>query len=186
MASLLKVHDLATSSSDATNLIEKLESCSKGPKKNRIFRSALYSPENFPCEVRSWSCQDFNYKNAKLNLPTLARGLFISEESDSKIVVRGYDKFFNVGEIPECTWERLEQYTQGPYEVTLKENGCIIFASCYKGSLIVTSKHSIGNEHSVRGKEWLLKHLTRVNSTMEELSTFLESENLTAVFEVCL
>ncbi|KAG0299136.1 hypothetical protein BGZ97_003862, partial [Linnemannia gamsii] len=46
-----------------------------------------------------------------------------------RILVRGYDKFFNVGEVPKTSPGWIAENTEGPYEVTLKENGCIIFMS---------------------------------------------------------
>lgn len=51
-----------------------------------------------------------------------ARGLFINTRT-GKIVARGYDKFFNVGENPENTMSALEKKAVYPIEVYQKENG---------------------------------------------------------------
>lgn len=49
-------------------------------------------------EWHSWTMRESAYRKGKL--PTQARGLFIRTTADGKhrIVVRGYDKFFNVTE----------------------------------------------------------------------------------------
>jgi len=51
---------------------------------------------------------EFKYYDIPSPFPTLARGLFTREletegEKKYQIVVRGYDKFFNIGEVPWTT-----------------------------------------------------------------------------------
>jgi tRNA ligase len=142
-------------------------------------------------ELTGWKFQDWAYSKKNSNLPTQARGLFTLGD---KIVVRGYDKFFNVGELPVTSWESIEQNTIGPYYATLKENGCIVFLSGLEdGTLIVTSKHSTGpradtpNErnHSWVAKVWVERHLASAGKTSEELARELYSKNATAVGELC-
>jgi tRNA ligase len=79
-------------------------------------------------EVTSWKTVEFAYRKAAevgigKDLPTLARGLFtvrqgdqaadhgvsddVSGSSHDRIVVRGYDKFFNVGEI---SWTKVRRW----------------------------------------------------------------------------
>jgi tRNA ligase len=57
--------------------------------------------------IESWKMNEFKYYDIPSPFPTLARGLFSAEEKGEKgggsqyrIVVRGYDKFFNIGEVP--------------------------------------------------------------------------------------
>src|SRR5690349_3598134 len=93
----------------------------------------------------SWRMQDWDYK--KENLPTYARGLFTHRNTrgQPEIVVRGYDKFFNHSEVRKTEWANVKKNTRGPYEISVKENGCIIFVSDMEdGSLLVCSKHSTG------------------------------------------
>ncbi|KAJ2390597.1 trna ligase, partial [Coemansia sp. RSA 2559] len=53
-------------------------------------------------DVTSWKCNEFMYKKDPCPLPTLARGLFTSGQGNEETVVaRGYDKFFNIGEVPK-------------------------------------------------------------------------------------
>ena len=142
--------------------------------------------------VDSWKFQDWDYKRD--DLPTYARGLFTSKTSRGapEIVSRGYDKFFNVDEVPSTKWENIQQDTVGPYELSVKENGCIIFMSGLEdGTLLVCSKHSTGNRHDVDrshaqvGEEWVEKHVQSVGKTSRDLAQALRAQNLTAVAELC-
>lgn len=68
-----------------------------------------------------------------------------TETDNVNIVGRGYDKFFNIDEVDWTTWEALEKYTQPPYELTYKSNGCLILISALNDhELMVASKHSLG------------------------------------------
>lgn len=51
--------------------------------------------------LTSWHMQDYAYKRDPCPFPTRARGLFTSQD---RIVLRGYDKFFNVGEV---SWTKV-------------------------------------------------------------------------------
>jgi tRNA ligase len=121
-----------------------------------------------------------------------------------RILVRGYDKFFNVGEVPKTSPGWIAENTEGPYEVTLKENGCIIFMSGLpphlvgpEGDCVVTSKHSLGYAdpetgtlteatHAGKGREWLEKGLAAQGKTVEQFGRYLWDHNLTAVAEVII
>jgi tRNA ligase len=94
-----------------------------------------------------------------------------------------------VGEVPRTKWDFISNNTIGPYEVTIKENGCIIFVSAINGEIITASKHSVGRSeekvtHAHKGEEWLDIHLSRTGRTRVELAHELSSKNLTAVFEL--
>ncbi|KAK4072107.1 hypothetical protein Trihar35433_4171 [Trichoderma harzianum] len=143
-------------------------------------------------EVDSWRMQDWDYK--KKGLPTYARGLFTTKTSRNipEIAVRGYDKFFNVNEVNETKWDVVLKNTKGPYELTLKENGCIIFvAGLEDDTLLVCSKHSTGDRsdvelsHARAGEIRLEKQLAAVGKTKEDLARELRSRNITAVAELC-
>lgn len=142
--------------------------------------------------VDSWKFADWEYK--KCDLPTYARGLFTTRTRNNvpEIAVRGYDKFFNTGEVNETKWENIEQNTTGPYELTLKENGCIIFVSGLEdGTLLVCSKHStggrsdVGLSHAAAGERHIEKQLRALGKTKEEFARELRARNATAVAELC-
>lgn len=142
--------------------------------------------------VDSWKMNDWDYK--RRDLPTYARGLFTTRNEDKQpsIAVRGYDKFFNVNETPDTQWESIKERTQGPYEITLKENGCIIFISgLADDTLLVCSKHSTGDRgdvelsHSRAGETALEKQLERLGKSKQDLARDLYARNITAVAELC-
>ena len=97
-------------------LILELERLSEGGK---LVRSSNYSIQlDEPITLRSWKMQEHKYYSVPSPFPTLARGLFTTtnekaikddaseqkhEKEQSRIVARGYDKFFNIGEVPWCT-----------------------------------------------------------------------------------
>jgi tRNA ligase len=179
---------------ETTQLVQALESHSKGKKGGFKVKKTAFLVENSPDHivVDSWRFQDYDYK--KRDLPTYARGLFTtkSRKGTPEIAIRGYDKFFNVGEVHETKWDNIKQRTKGPYELTLKENGCIIFISgLADGTLLVCSKHSTGSRgegeasHAVAGEQRLEKQLERLGKTKEDLARELRKRNVTAVAELC-
>ncbi|MCJ1387492.1 hypothetical protein MMC18_000335 [Xylographa bjoerkii] len=142
--------------------------------------------------VDSWRFLDWDYKRD--DLPTYARGLFTyrTKRGTPEIAVRGYDKFFNVGEVNETQWRNVETKTKGPYELSVKENGCIIFiAGLEDDVLLVCSKHSTGARqdvnlsHAVAGEKWVDKHLAAIGKTRQDLARELRNRNVTAVAELC-
>lgn len=143
-------------------------------------------------QVDSWRMQDWDYK--RRDLPTYARGLFTTRNSHKQpeIAVRGYDKFFNVEEVHETKWQNIFSRTKGPYELTLKENGCIIFiAGLEDDTLLVCSKHSTGDRsditvsHAGAGENRLAEQLAALGKSTADLARELRQRNATAVAELC-
>ncbi|KAI0303896.1 RNA ligase-domain-containing protein [Russula brevipes] len=141
--------------------------------------------------VESWKMNESKY----YDIPSPSFFCWKGEkdgQSRYHIVARGYDKFFNIGEVPWTTWSSLETHTKPPYTLTLKSNGCIIFIAALSPSkLLVTSKHSIGplqgipESHAQAGERWLRHHLDQVDKTTEQLAEVLWEKNWTAVAELC-
>lgn len=180
------------------SLIRGLESCTKkgahrGSSTGVTAKKSTFSVAGSDgISVDSWRFQDWDYKKA--NLPTYARGLFTYKRKDGtpEIAVRGYDKFFNVGEVRETEWETVKANTKGPYELSVKENGCIIFISGLEGDkLLVCSKHSTGPRqdadlsHAVAGEKIMEVHLAARGKTKADLAGELRRRNATAVAELC-
>ena len=177
-------------------LVRELEASTKkhGAGKNAVScKKHTYEVANTGgISVDSWQFRDWDYK--RRDLPTYARGLFTYRRhgGSPEIAARGYDKFFNVGEVHETEWGNVETQTQGPYELSVKENGCIIFISGLEGDrLLVCSKHSIGPRdnanlsHASAGERWVDKHLETVGKTRADLASELRRRNVTAVAELC-
>jgi tRNA ligase len=75
-------------------------------KNSKLVKSSTYpAPADPSVTVRSWKMNEYMYYEVPSPFPTLARGLFTteSEEGQYRIVARGYDKFFNIGEVPWTT-----------------------------------------------------------------------------------
>ncbi|KAJ1830022.1 trna ligase, partial [Coemansia sp. RSA 2711] len=139
-------------------------------------------------DIISWKSTDYLYKKVPCPLPTQARGLFTGvDDGEERIVARGYNKFFNIGEVPQTEWSWIEENTHGPYEFTVKEDGCFIMASGMdKGKiLLVTSKHAINVPHAEMARKWMEKMLHQAGRTCEQLATYLYENSATAVFELC-
>ena len=84
-------------------------------KSPKLVRSSTYpAPADPNVTIRSWKMNEFKYYDVPSPFPTLARGLFTrwdgTDDAETKgegtsngkytIVARGYDKFFNIGEVP--------------------------------------------------------------------------------------
>jgi tRNA ligase len=141
--------------------------------------------------VDSWKMNEWDYKKA--NLPTYARGLFtyVNRQGQCEIAVRGYDKFFNHGEVRKTEWQNVTRDTRGPYELSVKENGCIIFISGLDDdTLLVCSKHSTGPRgdepsHAQVGEKWAERHIATKGKRKEDLARTLRAMNATLVAELC-
>jgi len=177
-------------------LIKALDGAKKSEHRNKkafSCKGTQFEVQNSPKKltVKSYRFQDWDYKRD--DLPVYARGLFTSknEKGQPEICIRGYDKFFNTDEVNATKWRNIENNTKGPYELSLKENGCIIFISgLHDGSLLVCSKHSTGPRngevsHAMAGEAWVDKQLAKVGKTREDLARELRKRNATAVAELC-
>jgi tRNA ligase len=184
------------SEQEVASLLRDLETAVKQGKRKQGFsvKKTNFAIANSPSNitVSSWRMQDWDYKRP--DLPTYARGLFTTKTSHGRpeIVVRGYDKFFNTDEVPATKWSNILGRTKGPYELTLKENGCIIFVSGLEDdTLLVCSKHSTGDRgdiavsHASAGEVRLERQLAAMGKTKSDLARELRKRNVTAVAELC-
>ncbi|KAI9794696.1 MAG: hypothetical protein M1833_007412 [Piccolia ochrophora] len=181
---------------EVAQLIRSLENHTKkaqGGKKAFTCKKTTFTlPGQHGLKVDSWRFQDWDYKRP--DLPVYARGLFThcSVNEKPEIVVRGYDKFFNTEEVNKTKWRNIELNTRGPYELGVKENGCIIFITGMPDdTLLVCSKHSTGARqdadlsHAVAGERWVHRQMQAVGRTTTDLARELRQRNVTAVAELC-
>ncbi|KAL8687244.1 MAG: hypothetical protein Q9218_006527 [Villophora microphyllina] len=197
MASLARAPYASQDVKEVSAMVHALEACSKkgkgGGKRAMNSKKTTFDVTGAQgMTVDSWRFQEWDYK--RRDLPTYARGLFTYKRKDGspEIATRGYDKFFNVGEVHETRWDNVGERTKGPYELSVKENGCIIFISGLEGDkLLVCSKHSTGARadadlsHAVAGEGWVEKQLARLGKTKTDLAKELRKRNVTAVAELC-
>jgi tRNA splicing ligase len=158
----------------------------------RLFQiSKLIHPKSEKV-IESFQIQICAFKKRNI-IPILARGFFINSE-DNSIIARGYDKFFNIGETKDTLWENIVKNTIGPFELTLKENGCTIFVSVYEDDLFIISKNNFtkinqkrnleNNNYSKLGKlgeKWLNKYII---NKREQFIKFIKENNITLIFEL--
>ena len=93
-------------SQEDSELIADLHSLHK--KSPKLVKVTKYATPAIPdLNVESWKMNEFKYYEVPSPFPTLARGLFSFKEPGDepryRIVARGYDKFFNIGEVPWTT-----------------------------------------------------------------------------------
>lgn len=96
-------------SQEDSELVADLHSLHK--KSPKLVKFVQYAPTALPdVTVESWKMNEFKYYDVPSPFPTLARGLFSVKEHDAevgesryRIIARGYDKFFNIGEVPWTT-----------------------------------------------------------------------------------
>lgn len=176
--------------SEVQQLVATLQQSTELKKAGRCRRRANGVPGAPGVELSLWKFNDWDYYDkAKCTLPISSRGLFTLD--DDKIIIRGYDKFFNVDETERTKRANLEQLP-GPFEVTVKENGCIIFIGALpNGHLVVTLKNSTGTDllpesknHAQAGYDALKRQL-QTDERWEQLGQYLYANNLTAVAEYC-
>lgn len=74
------------------------------PQSDQAQNQGQDGPSN-TLHLTSWHMQDYVYKQDPCPYPTRARGLFTTQD---RIVVRGYDKFFNVNEV---SWTKVRSFT---------------------------------------------------------------------------
>jgi tRNA ligase len=73
---------------------------SENKKKAKAVRHKDFQLPLSGVTLTSWNMRESDYKSDPCPFPLMARGLFTrkTEEEGYVIVVRGYDKFFNLGE----------------------------------------------------------------------------------------
>lgn len=92
---------------ESSQLIERLYTLSKTNKK-LVKASDYNAPADKNIQVTSWKMNEFKYYDVPSPFPTLARGLFTTTNEENtegtgikyRVIARGYDKFFNIGEVP--------------------------------------------------------------------------------------
>lgn len=110
------------------------------------------------------------------HLTITARGLFMLNE---KVVARGYNKFFNIGENPQTDWDTLLE-KKGKVRAYLKENGFLGLLSYYEGKLRFHTKST--DEGSFAGYFKNIYYKLPINH--DAVEEWLKNNDYTLVFEV--
>lgn len=113
------------------------------------------------------------------DLTTKARGLFI-DTLNNKILARGYDKFFAIGERQETQLENLPRILKFPIEVYRKENGFLGMMSFDKAtnSVFMSTKSTPEGQMSE-----LFTSMVPID-ILNKASEYLQKNDVTLLFEV--
>ena len=115
------------------------------------------------------------------NQTIVARGLYINTKL-GKIVARGFNKFFNIGEMESTQLGNLKNM-KFPVTCYVKENGYLGLASYNEETddLFVTTKSSPTGDFSI----WLRAAIERTMTpeNIEKMKNFSKNNNVTFVFE---
>jgi predicted kinase/UDP-2,3-diacylglucosamine pyrophosphatase LpxH len=111
-----------------------------------------------------------------------ARGLFLNITTQ-EIIIRSYNKFFNINEMPESSLKTIEVEWQFPVTVWRKENGFLglIGYDSSTDNLIFSSKSSTESEH----RYWFERIITKTldDEKLAKLKTYLKHNNAAMVCE---
>lgn len=125
MASLDRAPYAPQDVKEISSMIAALEACSRkgkgGGKKAMSSKKTTFEvSDTNGVTVDSWRFQEWDYK--RRDLPTYARGLFTYKRKDGtpEIATRGYDKFFNVGEVHETQWQNVGKERKVHMSLALK------------------------------------------------------------------
>ena len=113
------------------------------------------------------------------DLTTKARGLFI-DTLNNKVLARGYDKFFAIGERQETQVENLPRILKFPIEVYRKENGFLGMMSFDKAtnSVFMSTKSTPEGQMSE-----LFASMVSID-ILNKASEYLQQNDVTLLFEV--
>lgn len=111
-----------------------------------------------------------------------ARALFVDD--NRHIVARAYNKFFNLDERPETSWDNLEKNLAFPVNLFVKENGFLglLGYDASQETLFFTSKSTPESPFAQLFRDILTSSIHP--SHLEHLRRMVRDRNLSLVFEV--
>jgi predicted kinase/predicted phosphodiesterase len=161
--------------------LEENQTLIESMQKNSLVQEKLMGSMN---QISSFNFTSKAFYDRKWSEQTMtARGLFINNQS-KEIVIRSYNKFFNIGEFEHIELEYLAKTMQYPIQIWVKENGYLGLVG-YDSSnkeLVFASKSTINSEFAQWLKEQFEKLLTY--KQIQLIKDFLRDNNATMVFEV--
>lgn len=124
------------------------------------------------------------FENGRWNVRTVtARGLYIDTEKQS-IVARGYNKFFNLGEVETTQSMILREKLKFPLKAYVKENGYlgIIGLNKKNGELLITSKSDATGIYAEWFRNLFMKKTTE--ETRRKMISYITEHDVTFLYEV--
>ncbi|MDQ0360633.1 RNA ligase [Breznakia pachnodae] len=146
-------------------------------------RKSKFIRENvFDNDISAFNFTREAFTKQKWNALTMkARGLFINTKTN-EVVMRGYEKFMNTGEVSETRLSTLEKKLIFPLTLYHKYNGYLGLVSYLDATddLIVGTKGSLDGDFAVEFKKILYSGMYDV----EFIKKYTKEHNCTLVFEV--
>lgn len=115
------------------------------------------------------------------NQTVKARGLFFNNET-KQIIMRSYNKFFNINERENTKLHNLKRSMEFPVYEYVKYNGFLGLQGVYEDELIFASKSSLESEHATWFKE--IFESTTTEDQRELIKQMIKDLNCTFVYEV--
>lgn len=144
---------------------------------NQLITSPYVKAKLQPHHAISLNFTERAFKKKAWNSQTIrARGLFV-DQTTGDVLMRSYNKFFNVGERPETALDKLNY----PLTAYKKENGFLGLMSVIDGEVVLASKTTMSGPAQA-----LLTDLWGQLSSrqQQEMALLAEQEGCTFVFEV--
>lgn len=149
----------------------------------------LRKDKKYITEKRFGNISSFNFNpkafyEGKWNARTeKARGLYINTLTN-KIVARGYDKFFKVGEMKETSLDALSKTMTFPAIAYTKENGYLglISYNAETNDLFITTKSNPDGIYAQWFKDQLYSELTQ--EQLDIIKNYCKDNDVTLLFEV--
>lgn len=118
------------------------------------------------------------YKSKWDRHTTAARGLFL--DKDGRVLARGFEKFFGIGERLGPTMDEFLQDAEYPVVVQPKHNGYLVIASVINGELTFFSKSGV-TDYSRHAEEFIKKDLDP--DTLTAIATVMRLTNISLAIE---
>ena len=145
----------------------------------------LHSSRKYIQEKSYGNISAFNFNRDVFNsghwneLTTKARGLFL-DNTNGRIVARGFEKFFGYKEKQFNSEEFLKNTLKFPVSAYVKYNGFLGILGFDDNGFLFCSKSTVGGEFA----KWFEDIFRKDDHRNEELLDFMRKENVGLVFEV--
>ncbi len=145
----------------------------------------LHSSRNLIQEKAYGNVSSFNFTRDAFNgghwndLTTKARGLFL-DNTNGKIVARGFEKFFGYKEKQFNSEQFLKENLKFPVSAYVKYNGFLGILGYNESGLLFCSKSTVGGEFA----EWFKEIFEKEDHKADELLAYMREHNVGLVFEV--
>lgn len=141
-----------------------------GEKKSKKYPISAFNFKPMVFKGRLWD-----------NQTVKARGLFFNNET-KQIVMRSYNKFFNINEREATKLHNLKRSMEFPVTEYIKYNGYLGLQGVIDDELIYSSKSSLESDHAVWFKEIFESSVTEEQK--EFVKHLIKKFNVTFVYEV--